>query len=279
MGLSSDEVNDFYEGFANSSLWPLYHDAVRTPEFRRRWWRPYVAVNQRFAKQAARVLAPGGFAWVHDYHLQLVPQMLRALRPDARIGFFMHIPFPPAELFVQLPWRSQILEGLLGADLVGFQTAAGAGNFTRLAQRFHQVGGTQDRLRYQGRTVRVGAFPISIDARRFGQLRESPIVQKHRARLLESFQPRRTILLGVDRLDYTKGIDRRLKAFDTLLDMHPELVEQVVFVQIAVPSRERVSEYAATRETIEALVGRINGRHGQAGIVPRPLHVPEPPGR
>jgi trehalose 6-phosphate synthase len=268
VALSRHELDTFYEGFSNRSLWPLYHDAVRTPEFHRTWWGPYVEVNRRFAERAAALAAPGATVWVHDYHLQLVPRMLRDLRPDLYVGFFLHIPFPPVELFLQLPWRRQILEGLLGADLVGFQTLLGAQNFVRLARRFHPVGGTDERLRFEGRTVRVGAFPISIDVAHFERLAQSADVVAQATKLRQRFAFSRRILLGVDRLDYTKGIDRRLKAFDTLLTAHPHLAQELVFVQIAVPSRERVSEYAETRSDVEHLVGRINGRHGEAGIVP-----------
>ena len=133
--LSSEEVRDYYEGFSNSTLWPLYHDACQTPQYDRQWWAPYVAINQRFAEYAAQETAPDGHVLVQDYHLQLVPGMLRKLRPDVRIGFFLHIPFPPVELFAQLPWRKRILEGMLGADVIGFQTRHGAQNFVRLVNR------------------------------------------------------------------------------------------------------------------------------------------------
>ena len=132
--LSAREVEDFYEGFSNGTLWPLYHDLVAKPEFHREWWDAYVRVNHRFAERAAEISAEGATVWVQDYQLQLVPQMLRELRPDLRIGFYLHIPFPPAELFSQLPWRRQILEGLLGADLIGFQLSGGAANFVRLVR-------------------------------------------------------------------------------------------------------------------------------------------------
>ncbi|HWJ51917.1 MAG TPA: trehalose-6-phosphate synthase, partial [Propionibacteriaceae bacterium] len=133
--LSADEVADYYEGFSNATLWPLYHDVIATPQFHREWWEAYVRVNQRFADRTAEVAAKGATVWVQDYHLQLVPQMLRQQRPDLRIGFFLHIPFPPTELYVQLPWRDKILHGLLGADLVGFQLSGGARNFVRLVRQ------------------------------------------------------------------------------------------------------------------------------------------------
>ena len=165
MSLSAQEIEEFYEGFSNGTLWPIYHDVVAKPEFHREWWDSYVTVNQRFAERAAEVAAKGATVWVHDYQLQLVPHQLRELRPDLRIGFYLHIPFPPNELFQQLPWRRQILEGLLGADLVGFQLSGGAQNFVRLVRQ--RVGHKTHRdLVYlpDGRTVRAAAFPISIDA-------------------------------------------------------------------------------------------------------------------
>ncbi|MYF94568.1 MAG: trehalose-6-phosphate synthase, partial [Holophagales bacterium] len=147
--VSEAEFAGSYQGMCNSTLWPLYHDAVRPPEYHRHWWNPYVAVNRRFAEEAARRTAPGGRVWIQDYHLQLVPRMLRELRPDISSGFFLHIPFPPIELFLRLPWRRALLEGLLGADVVGFQTQAGADNFTRLADRLIEAEPQGETIRYQ----------------------------------------------------------------------------------------------------------------------------------
>ncbi len=205
--------------------------------------------------------------WVHDYQLQLVPQMLRELRPDLRIGFFLHIPFPPTELFQQLPWRRQILEGLLGADLVGFQLTGAAQNFVRLVRQ--RVGHKTHRdLVYlpDGRTVRAAAFPISIDAARLrgaGPLRvrsrSGPI------EIREALGDPRKVFLGVDRLDYTKGIYARLRAFAELIDDGELDVEDAVFVQVATPSREQVEQYRILRDDIDRLVGRINGDLGRIG--------------
>src|SRR6266571_4161005 len=163
VGLSAAEFEQYYEGFANSTLWPLYHDAVEQPVYHRRWWESYQQVNYRFAAAAAEVAPPGAIVWIQDYHLQLVPQQLRELRPDVRIGFFMHIPFPPPELFKQLPRRAELLRGLLGADLVGFQNAGGAHNFLRLAERLLGLRVRHQEIEVGNRVVRVGAFPISID--------------------------------------------------------------------------------------------------------------------
>ena len=268
VGLSKSELELFYEGFSNRTLWPLYHDAVRAPEFRRRWWWPYVDVNRKYAEAAAAAAQPGDLVWVHDYHLQLVPAMLRELRPDVRIGFFLHIPFPPDELFAHMPWRSQIIDGLLGADLVGFQTPSGVRHFVASARRCSGVHGSAEAIHVEGRTVRVGAYPISIDVEQFERLAADPGVvgrsQRLRARLGQS----RRILLGVDRLDYSKGIDARLKAIAELLSTGRASTADTVFVQIAVPSRESVKEYAELREEVERLVGRINGEFGEPGRAP-----------
>ena len=266
MTMSAEEIEFFYEGFSNATLWPLYHDVVAKPEFHREWWDSYVAVNRRFAAKAAEVASEGATVWVHDYQLQLVPQMLRDLRPDLRIGFYLHIPFPPAELFQQLPWRRQILEGLLGADLVGFQLTGGAQNFVRLVRQ--RVGHKTHRdLVYlpDGRTVRAKAFPISIDTAGFEELARSESVGARAAEIREALGNPRKVFLGIDRLDYTKGIIARLRAFGELIDDGHLDVEDAVFVQVATPSRERVEQYRILRDEIDRLVGHINGDLGKIG--------------
>jgi len=266
MSMTAEEIEGHYEGFSNGTLWPLYHDLVAKPEFHREWWDAYVAVNQRFADTAAELANEDALVWVHDYQMQLVPQMLRELRPDLRIGFYLHIPFPPAELFQQLPWRRQLLEGLLGADLVGFQLPGGAANFVRLVRQ--RVGHKTHRdLVYlpDGRTVRAAAFPISIDTKGFEELAQSPEVTARAKEIRSALGDPRKIFLGVDRLDYTKGIYARLRAYAELLqDGHLD-VEDAVFVQVAVPSREQVEEYQRLRDETDRLVGRINGDLGRIG--------------
>src|SRR4051794_36021443 len=266
IAMSAEEIERFYEGFSNSTIWPLYHDLVAKPEFHREWWDGYVAVNRRFAQRAAERAAENATVWVQDYQLQLVPQLLRELRPDLRIGFFLHIPFPPAELFQQLPWRRQLLEGLLGADLVGFQLPGGAANFVRLVRQ--RVGHKTHRdLVYlpDGRTVRAKAFPISIDAENFEELARSEGVEKRATEIREALGNPRKVFLGVDRLDYTKGIYARLRAFAELLEDGDFDVEDAVFVQVATPSREQVEQYRILRDEIDRLVGRINGDLGRIG--------------
>ena len=260
--LSDDEVDRYYEGMSNASLWPLYHDVVEKPEYHRAWWDTYVQVNKRFAARTAEVAAEGATVWVHDYQLQLVPAMLRQQRPDLTIGFFLHIPFPPYELFTQLPWRSAIVEGLLGADLVGFQRPAAAANFVQLARRLHDLPARSQVVEYDGRTVSARAFPISIDVAAFDELARSPEVLARAKEIREELGNPSKIILGVDRLDYTKGIGVRLNAFEELLEDGAVEAPDTVLVQVATPSRERVEHYVHMRETIEQQVGHINGVFG-----------------
>nr|WP_275889551.1 bifunctional alpha,alpha-trehalose-phosphate synthase (UDP-forming)/trehalose-phosphatase [Nakamurella flavida] len=264
--LSQAEVDDYYEGFSNDTLWPLYHDAVNPSTFDRSWWESYQAVNQRFAERAAEVAAPGATVWVHDYQLQLVPQMLRRLRSDVRIGFFLHIPFPPVELFMRLPWRQQIITGLLGADLIGFHLPGGARNFVRLAKSLVGVSTTgTTTMQFDGRTIRAGAFPISIDSAGQASLAATPEVHETARQLRKDLGNPAKIILGIDRLDYTKGIDVRLQAFEELLLAGDPSVQDAVMIQVATPSRERIGSYIRMREDIERRVGAINGNHGRIG--------------
>ena len=265
VNLSNDEYNDFYLGFANATLWPLYHDGVRAATFDRAWWQAYVTVNRRYAEAAAEAAAPGATIWIHDYQLQLVPKVLRALRPDLRIGFFLHIPFPPQELFMQLPWRNDILEGLLGADLVGFQVPVGASNFARLARRLVGAAGTDAMVHFEDRLVRVGAFPISVDTAQLMSRAADPAVQARAREIRAELGDPECIMLGVDRLDYTKGIDRRLKAIGELFIEGTLIPSRHVMVQIAVPSRDADPHYQREREHLERLIGEINGEQATIG--------------
>jgi len=269
VALSDDDYQFYYEGYANSTLWPLYHDAVETPAFHRRWWEAYQRVNRRFAQVTADYAERDSVIWVQDYHLQLVPALLRDLRPDLRIGFFMHIPFPPAELFMQLPRRADLLRGILGADLVGFQTVVGADNFARLCGRVLGAEVTPGehgaQILLDGRTTRAGAFPISIDVNEMEDLARNPDVVVRAKRLRADLGDPEKVILGVDRLDYTKGIEHRLKAYRELLTDGRVKVEDTIMVQVAVPSRERVEHYKMLRDKVEREVGRINGEFARVG--------------
>ncbi|MEZ5372844.1 MAG: trehalose-6-phosphate synthase [Microthrixaceae bacterium] len=271
--LSRGEVELFYEGFANRTLWPLYHDSIVRSEYHRTWWDAYRSVNRRFAKAAAKWAAPGAAVWVHDYHLQLVPGMLRELRPDLTIGFFLHIPFPPVELFLQIPWRRTITEGLLGADVVGFQTEGGASNFRRLAELVTDSTVTGEDVCYVDgdggeRTVQVRCFGIGVDTTTLEEMAAAPEMVERAQRLRESLGNPERVLLGVDRLDYTKGLARRLRAFRELLEEGRLVVGRHVFVQVAEPTRENVRDYADFRDRIDRMVGEINGDYGEVGAVP-----------
>jgi trehalose 6-phosphate synthase len=275
--LTAEEVQRYYEGFSNDTLWPLYHDVISPPTFHRVWWEAYVRVNRRFAERAADIAEDGGVVWVQDYQLQLVPQLLREMRPDLTIGFFNHIPFPPLGIFSQLPWREKILEGLLGADVIGFQRGDDASNFSRAVR--HLLGYTTTRpyievplddevapetapVSKRGKRVRrvlAKHFPISIDSADWEVLARKPEVQARAKEIREGLGNPKTVILGVDRLDYTKGIRHRMKAFGELLSDGRLSVEDATLVQVASPSRERVEAYMALRDEIELTVGRING--------------------
>ena len=266
--LDEDELTNHYYGFCNATIWPLYHDAIRPPEYHRHWWRPHVGVNERFADAVVDEAEPGHRIWVQDYQLQLLPGMLRERLPDARIGFFLHIPFPPPEIFERLPWRRQILEGLLGADYLGFQTRRAALNFAASTREFAGTRGPAGALRHGDRRIRAEAVPISIDSAKFTEAASAQETQDVAATLRSDLGSPETVILGVDRLDYTKGIDFRLRALEQLLERRPDLEARVSLVQVAVPSREDVDEYQEIRRRVEELVGRINGRFGKAGWTP-----------
>jgi trehalose 6-phosphate synthase len=267
LSLSEAEVRQFYEGFCNATLWPLYHDVIAPPEFHRSWWEAYVTVNRRFAQAAAEHAAPGATVWVHDYQLQLVPQMLREQRDDVLIGFFNHIPFPGYEIFAQLPWRRQVVQGLLGADLLGFQRQGDAANFLRACRRAVGLTTKGTMVRAGEREIHAAAFPISIDASSLGELARQDEVVKRSAQIRDALGDPALVLLGVDRLDYTKGILHRLRAYGELVK-EKRLGPGVVLIQVASPSRERVEAYQMLRDEVEVMVGRINGQYGEVGYAP-----------
>lgn len=267
--LTQEDYEAFYEGFSNATLWPLYHDLIVTPVYNRDWWDAYREVNLRFANEVAAVAAENATVWVQDYQLQLVPGILRQLRPDLTIGFFLHIPFPSADLFRQLPWREELVRGLLDANLIGFHLESNARNFLELAraQGLKVEGEVSTRavtariVTSSGHSVGIGAFPISIAAGEFAEGGDAGDIAQLRAELGNPTH----VILGVDRLDYTKGILQRLTAFEELLETGALDPEEVTFVQLATPSRERIDHYRATRSKVEEAVGRINGRFGRLG--------------
>ncbi|MEZ0332779.1 MAG: bifunctional alpha,alpha-trehalose-phosphate synthase (UDP-forming)/trehalose-phosphatase [Gemmatimonadales bacterium] len=258
--LSADQVTRYYEGYSNGVLWPLFHYLLDQIPLHVTDWDAYVEANERFAEVVAAQYRPGDMIWVHDYQLFLVPGLLRRRLPDARIGFFLHIPFPSEELFRTLPARGRLLEGLLGADLIGFHTPTYLRHFATSLTDILGLTVDIDRVQLPGREVRLGVFPMGIDTASFQQIANDPAVEAEAQALRGDGSVR--ILVGVDRLDYTKGIPRRLLAYERMLQIHPELRERVRLVQVAVPSRTGVEAYQEFRTLVDQLVGRINGTFG-----------------
>jgi trehalose 6-phosphate synthase/phosphatase len=267
--LSEDHVRRYYNGFANRVLWPLFHYLIDRVPVDAAGWDAYKEVNARFADVVAREYREGDMVWVHDYQLMLVPAMLRERIPSAKIGFFLHIPFPSSEVFRILPWRREILRGLLGADLVGFHTFAYLRQFVGSLLHVDGVESDVDRVRIDNREVRLGVFPMGIDAQTFATAAQTDEVLADIAEIRRDAGARQ-ILLGIDRLDYTKGIPRRLLAIERLLQRDPELRDRIRYVQVAVPSREDVDSYQKFRRLVEETVGRINGACGT--LCSTPIH-------
>ena len=264
--LSPKEVERYYEGFSNGILWPLFHYLLDQIPRAIENWDAYEAANERFAETIAEHHRPGDLVWVHDYQLMLVPERLRRRVPDARIGFFLHIPFPASEVFRTLPFRGHLLQGLLGADLIGFHTASYIRHFESSLLRLLGITSDLGRVQVDGREVHLGIFPLGIDFQAFSTAGADPSMDAE-VRALGA-GPGTQLLLGVDRLDYTKGIPRRLLAFERLLDRHPELCGRIRLLQIAVPSREGVKAYREFRDETDALIGRIHGAFATPHWVP-----------
>jgi trehalose 6-phosphate synthase len=262
--LSPNWRENFYAGFCNRVLWPLFHGFSDRVRYRDEEWQAYVEANAAYAMHATELAERDGTIWVHDYHLFLIAKTLRRLGHRGKIGLFLHIPFPSRDLFQTIPWRRELLEGLLDFDLLGFHTQEWADNFVAVARDAPGVTVRGTRLVHAKRSTAVGVFPITIDPSVFSvQLDESPDVAGLRAAL-----GARRLLLGVDRLDHTKGIPERLEAFERLLEQYPRWRGGVSFVQVSVPSRADIPEYAELRHRVEKLVGQINGRFGEADWVP-----------
>jgi trehalose 6-phosphate synthase/phosphatase len=267
--LSREDVERYYEGFSNGVVWPLFHYLADRVPVDAIGWEAYRKVNERFADAVADVYEPGDAIWVHDYQLMLLPALLRERLADAQIGFFLHIPFPSSEVFRILPWRSQLLRGLLGSDLIGFHAFAYLRHFVASLLHVEGIETDVDFIQLGGRRVRIGVYPMGVDAKAFEALANDPEVIADAAAIREDAGGRK-ILLGVDRLDYTKGIPRRLLAFERLITEEPPLQDQVRLVQIAVPSREAVESYRKFRRQVEEAVGRINGT--RATLRSTPVH-------
>jgi trehalose 6-phosphate synthase/phosphatase len=269
IALSQAEVARYYEGLSNGVLWPLFHYLLDHIPFSSKDWEVYRKVNERFADSVVSHYRPGDVIWIHDYQLFLVPELIRRQLPDATIGFFLHIPFPSFEVFRLLPWREVILRGLLGADLIGFHTASYLRHFA--SSLLHILGLEVDvtRIVHEGRVAELGVFPMGIDVDAFTSLRSDPDVLRDVAELRRVHAGTK-IMLGIDRLDYTKGVPRRLLAFERLLEREPSMRRSVKLVQVGVPTRSHVDAYDKFRRRVDELVGRINGTY--ATVAGTPIH-------
>jgi trehalose 6-phosphate synthase/phosphatase len=270
--LTTEERDNFYYGFSNEIIWPLFHGLHTRCNFDPAYWHAYRAVNRRFAHAVKEVLHPNDFIWVHDYHLMHVAQELREVGVHQKIGFFLHIPFPPPEIFLKLPWRFDVLQALLEFDVLGFQTQSYRRNFAHcirsaMAGMSVRGRGRVTTAKTPNRDVQLGVFPISIGFNEFAEKAASPEVTERTAQVRAQF-PERKILLGVDRLDYTKGIPERLRALAKAFERYPGLLRNVTLIQIVVPSRTAMDEYQGLKSEIEMLVGEINGKFTVPGWIP-----------
>ena len=265
--LSEAEVEGFYYGFSNRTIWPLFHYFMEYSEFELSYWKTYEAVNRKFAQAVIRVASDGDSLWVHDYQLMLVPQMVREQRPELSIGFFLHIPFPSFEIYRTLPWRHEILNGLLGSDLIGFHTYDYERHFLSSVRRILGLEVSFNEIHMDGRVAKVDSFPMGIDyskfheaARKHDSLKEGEASDlQQRLNLHKASTPGAKFFLSIDRLDYTKGIAKRIKAFEYFLQQYPQYREKVRLIILAVPSRSKVPQYQLLKKEIDELVGRING--------------------
>jgi len=265
--LSQAHIEEYYNGFCNKTIWPLFHCFTQYTEYVNHLWEAYRHVNQIFCQTILDIIHPHDIIWIHDYHLMLLPQLLRKRMPNLNIGFFLHIPFPPTEIFRLLPWRREILEGLMGADLIGFHTYDYVQNFLDSLLRLRGYENSLGLINYQNRIVKVDCFPMGIDFDRFfyssEQKKTKNEIQKIRKKIKKN-----KIIISVDRLDYTKGILERLKAFLTFLEDNPEYLEKVIMIMVAVPSRTDVEQYQQLKQQVDEIIGYINGKFGKIGWSP-----------
>jgi trehalose 6-phosphate synthase/phosphatase len=265
--LTKDEIDEYYFGFSNKTIWPLFHYFTNKVEYDAETWEAYCAVNRKFFEAVDPCLEPDDTVWVHDYQLMLLPQMIREKYPQARIGFFLHIPFPSYEIFRLLIWREEILRGILGADLVGFHTYDYVRHFLSSARRLLRLDNNLNRLIYEDRYIQADAFPMGIDYERFSREYSGGDFMKE-ARKLKSSAKGEQVILSIDRLDYTKGIPERLRAFGLLLEKYPEYCGKVRLILIVAPSRTEVYSYEKLLREIKELVSEVNGEYGTVGWMP-----------
>jgi trehalose 6-phosphate synthase/phosphatase len=270
--INREEQARFYNGFSNEVLWPLFHDLQSQCNFDPTYWDTHLSVNRRFAQAAASHARHGDLIWVHDYHLMSVGTFLRQMGVRERVAYFHHIPFPGPDIFEKLPWREEILTALLDFDILGFQTLRDRHNFIACLRHFVKEAGIRSEgdqliIDEPGRGTLIGAFPISIDFHEFAEAASQEAVTERVSEMTQSLSKCR-IILGVDRLDYTKGIPERLAAFRHLLECYPEVRGKVTLIQVVVPSRESIPKYSELKAQIQRMVSEINGQYGQPTWVP-----------
>ncbi len=262
--LSRDEIEGYYNGFSNSTIWPLFHYQSMFTSYNEENWKKYIEVNRKFAKKVLEYAEKDDIIWVHDYHLLLLPGMLRKALPEAKIGFFLHIPFPSQELFRLLPWRREIIEGLLGADLIGFHTYDYSRHFLSCCLRLANYDNEFGRISIENRYVWVDTFPMGIDVKKFFNFN---LVKGHKIGFARNI-PKKKIILSVDRMDITKGIPERLRAFERFLEKYPEWKEKIIYILIASPSRTHILNYQRLKKNVDELVGKINGKFSTLNWTP-----------
>jgi len=277
--LSQSQIEAYYDGFCNKTIWSLFHSFTQYTIYDNILWDEYKKVNKVFCHTILDVVKPDDIIWIHDYQLMLLPQLLRQRMPNLTIGFFLHIPFPSQEIYRQLPWRREILEGILGADLIGFHTYDYVRNFLDSELRLLGNENNMGYMNYQNRMLKVDTFPMGIDYDRFSMAIKNKNTQKEVEKIREQIGGRK-IILSIDRMDYTKGIIERLKAYEIFLQENPEYLEKVILIMLAVPSRTRVEQYQNLKQQVDELIGKINGKYGTIGWSPiwymfRSLPFPE----
>lgn len=257
--LNEEEILNYYEGFSNEVLWPICHYMATYAQFEQTYWDFYKSVNEKFRDEILKIAEPGDVIWIHDYQLLLLPKMIRQQLSDISIAFFQHIPFPSFEIFRLIPWRTEIISGMLGADLLGFHTYDDVTHYISSASHLLQITGQGNKVINKGREIIIDAFPMGIDAKKFQELSNSSEVAKINAKYEPMFKKIK-VILSIDRLDYSKGILQRLNAIDMILSRHPEYIEKIVLIMVVVPSRDKIPQYRDLKDEIDKLVGNINAR-------------------
>lgn len=265
--LSKYEIENYYHGFSNKTIWPLFHYFPQYAVNNNLYWDVYKRVNQKFSDVISNIIEPEDEIWIHDYQLLLLPALLRKKNPEVALGFFLHIPFPTFEIFRLLPWREEVLKGILGADLIAFHTCSYVNHFLNNVRRLLGYEYDRGQLLVENRVVKVEPLSMGIDYNRYATAVETPTVQRKIAKIKKKLTHRK-IILTVDRLDYTKGIVERLEAFELFLEKNPKYLEKVTLITVAVPSRTSVDTYVQLKKQVDELVGRVNGRYGSFGWAP-----------